>query len=362
MGNCASAAELLEKQEIDENVVYVVDEEGPISEQDGTRKIASLFSRRGMKGPNQDTAILCQGFGKENGIFCGVFDGHGRMGHMISRLVRDYLPFLILSQRNNYFLSRNNSNFNDNDSNDSDSHKEHDTPCLNSQMFEEWKQACINALKAMDCELRIKPGLDCSFSGTTAVYIIKQGKDLIIANLGDSRAILARVSEQGYIEAKQLTTDFKPAIPEEAERIKKHHGRVFCLRDEPTVARVWLPDENYPGLAMSRSLGDLQLKHYGVISTPQVIYHRITDRDLFIVLATDGVWDVLRNDQVVSTVCNTKNKMEASRVIVEEAVQTWKTKFPASKRDDCTAACLFLNDYKQFNEKKHGIASADKKL
>jgi serine/threonine protein phosphatase PrpC len=76
---------------------------------------------------------------------------------------------------------------------------------------------------------------------------------------------------------------------EEAERIKKHHGRVFSLRDEPSVARVWLPDESYPGLAMSRSLGDFQLKHYGVISTPQVAYHRITDRDLFIVLATDGV-------------------------------------------------------------------------
>lgn len=59
MGNCASA-EYLEKQEIDENVVYMVDEEAPISEKDGTRKIASLFSQRGKKGPNQDTAILCQ--------------------------------------------------------------------------------------------------------------------------------------------------------------------------------------------------------------------------------------------------------------------------------------------------------------
>lgn len=62
MGNCASAAEYLEKQEkeIDENVVYVIDAEGPISEQDGTRKIASLYSRKGKKGPNQDAAILCQ--------------------------------------------------------------------------------------------------------------------------------------------------------------------------------------------------------------------------------------------------------------------------------------------------------------
>ncbi|XP_078177239.1 protein phosphatase 2C family protein [Carex rostrata] len=345
MGNCASA-EYLEKQEIDENVVYMVDEEAPISEKDGTRKIASLFSQRGKKGPNQDTAILCQGFGKENGIFCGVFDGHGRMGHVISRLVRDYLPFSILSQRNNSFLSRDESNFSDENSDCCVGLEAHDTRCSNLAMFEDWKQACINAMKAVDCELRFKPGLDSSFSGTTAVYIIKQGKDLIIANLGDSRAILASISEDGCLQAKQLTTDFKPNIPQEAERIKKHHGRVFSLRDEPSVARVWLPDENYPGLAMSRSLGDFQLKHHGVICTPQVVYHRITDRDLFIVLASDGVWDVLRNEQVVSTVYNTKNKLEASRAIVEEAVHAWKSKYPSSKIDDCTAACLFLNDNK----------------
>jgi serine/threonine protein phosphatase PrpC len=118
-----------------------------------------------------------KGFGKENGIFCGVFDGHGRMGHLISRLVRDYLPFSILTQRNNYFLSRDESNSSDDGYDDGDccsAHGPQNTCKSNSEMFEEWKQACVNALKAMDCELRLKPGLDCSFSGTTAVYIIKQ--------------------------------------------------------------------------------------------------------------------------------------------------------------------------------------------
>lgn len=125
--------------------------------------------------------FCAKGFGKENGIFCGVFDGHGRTGHVISRLVRDFLPFSILSQRNNYFLSRNESNSSDDgyDDDDDDSRGgQHNTCCSNSEMFEEWKQACVNALKAMDCELRLKPGLDCSFSGTTAVHIIKQVRNL----------------------------------------------------------------------------------------------------------------------------------------------------------------------------------------
>jgi hypothetical protein len=74
------------------------------------------------------------------------------------------------------------------------------------------------------------------------------------------------------------------------------------------------------------------------------------------------VWDVLRNEHVVSIAYNTKNKMDASRAIVEEAVHAWKTKFPTSKIDDCTAACLFLNDNEQFNKKKHDPTSVVNKI
>lgn len=133
-------------------------------------------------GINNFDVFSVKGFGKENGIFCGVFDGHGRMGHVISRLVRDYLPFSILSQRNNSFHSRDESNFSDENSDCRVGLEAHDTRCSNLAMFEDWKQACINAMKAVDCELRFKPGLDSSFSGTTAVYIIKQvHKKLLLA-------------------------------------------------------------------------------------------------------------------------------------------------------------------------------------
>lgn len=75
----------------------------------------------------------------------------------------------------------------------------------------------------------------------------------------------------------------------EAERIRRCRGRVFALRDEPEVARVWLPNCNSPGLAMARAFGDFCLKEFGIISVPEVSYRRITERDEFIVLATDGV-------------------------------------------------------------------------
>lgn len=75
----------------------------------------------------------------------------------------------------------------------------------------------------------------------------------------------------------------------EAERIKRCKGRVFALQDEPEVSRVWLPFDNAPGLAMARAFGDFCLKEYGVISIPEVSHRILTERDEFIVLASDGV-------------------------------------------------------------------------
>ena len=67
------------------------------------------------------------------------------------------------------------------------------------------------------------------------------------------------------------------------------NGRVFCLDDEPGVHRVWLPDEELPGLAMSRAFGDYCIKDFGLISVPEVTQRNISSRDQFVVLATDGV-------------------------------------------------------------------------
>lgn len=55
------------------------------------------------------------------------------------------------------------------------------------------------------------------------------------------------------------------------------------------MARLWLPNANSPGLAMARAFGDFCLKDFGLISVPEISYRRITEKDEFIVLATDGV-------------------------------------------------------------------------
>lgn len=82
---------------------------------------------------------------------------------------------------------------------------------------------------------------------------------------------------------------FTLSLTAEAERIRKCKGRVFALQDEPEVSRVWLPNNDSPGLAMARAFGDFCLKDFGLISVPDMSYRCVTEKDEFIVLATDGV-------------------------------------------------------------------------
>lgn len=55
------------------------------------------------------------------------------------------------------------------------------------------------------------------------------------------------------------------------------------------MQRVWLPFDDAPGLAMARAFGDFCLKEYGVISIPEFSHRILSDRDKFVVLASDGV-------------------------------------------------------------------------
>ncbi|KAL0330415.1 UNVERIFIED_CONTAM: putative protein phosphatase 2C 72 [Sesamum radiatum] len=302
MGICASISSSVMHDDTygHENAVYY---RGLSLNANESQRIGSTYSHTGSKGLNQDSAILFQGYGIENGGFGAVFDGHGKNGHISERLESDQSG--------------------------------------PSKNFLKWKEACVSAFKVMDKEIKLLDSLDCSCSGSTAVVVVKQGEDLVIANLGDSRAVLGTRTENG-ISAVQLTTDFKPGVHSEAERIRKFKGRVLALKEEPHIQRVWLPYDDSPGLAMSRAFGDFVLKNHGIIAIPDVSYHRLSPNDQFLVLASDGVWDVLSNDEVVSIVSVVSSEEAAAKAVVDAAVASWKHKFPNSKRDDCTVICLFL--------------------
>nr|AAC36699.1 protein phosphatase-2C [Mesembryanthemum crystallinum] len=296
----------------------------------------SVHSQKGGKGVNQDAAILCQGFGSEDGVFCGVFDGHGKFGHVVSKIVRQRLPVLLLDEKIAVAPADTESDDDSTQGGLSSSEKK----------FFDWEEACVKTFEEMDKELKHTKKADFSFSGTTAVVVLKQAQDFFIANLGDSRAVLGTKTENG-VTPLQLTTDLKPGTPDEADRIRKSNGRVFALREEPGVERAWLPRIQCPGIAMSRCFGDFVMKKHGLISTPVVTHHSITSDDLFIVLATDGVWDVLSNEEVISIVTKVEKEEMAAQALVDAALVAWKTKLPYGKPDDCTALCLFLQNKDQ---------------
>ncbi|KAG6647471.1 hypothetical protein I3843_07G079500 [Carya illinoinensis] len=325
----------------------------------GSSEVASLFTQQGKKGTNQDAMIVWENFGsRTDTVFCGVFDGHGPYGHMVAKRVRDSLPLKLsahwevniksddvlkeislntagsVNSEDTPFISADEESRPSIDLDEADKHPE---------IFQVLKESFLKAFRVMDRELRMHPSIDSFCSGTTAVTVIKQGQDLVIGNVGDSRAVLGMRDKDDSLIAVQLTVDLKPNLPAEAERIRKCRGRVFALQDEPEVARVWLPNNDSPGLAMARAFGDFCLKDFGLISVPDISYRRITEKDEFIVLATDGIWDVLSNKEVVDIVSSSPTQSSAARYLVESAVRAWRFKYPTSKIDDCAVVCLFLD-------------------
>lgn len=127
------------------------------------------------------------------------------------------------------------------------------------------------------CELRT-PQRDAV--GSTAVVAVVTTDKIVVPNCGDSRAVLCR---NGV--AIPLSSDHKPDRPDELDRILAAGGRVIYW-DGARVLGV---------LAMSRAIGDNYLKAY-VISEPEVtVMERNTD-DECLILATDGLWDVVSNE------------------------------------------------------------------
>lgn len=311
----------------------------------GKSQSSCLFTQQGQKGINQDAMIVWEDFISDDVTFLGVFDGHGPYGHLVARRVRDVLPVKLLS----YYHSFRSRKARSKPSCFRSSSRKYEAADSTSSCFIEnqldtlWRDVFLKSYKVMDKELHSAGNLDCFCSGSTAVTILKQGTTLFIANIGDSRAILGSRDSNGSMMALQLTVDLKPDLPKEAERIKECNGRVFAMRDEPDVSRVWLPHDNAPGLAMARAFGDFCLKNYGVISVPEFARRDLTERDLFIVLASDGVWDVLSNEEVVRIVSSAQPRSLAGRFVVEAAAREWKHKYPTSRMDDCAVVCLFLD-------------------
>jgi len=189
--------------------------------------------------------------------------------------------------------------------------------------------------------------MDCTFSGTTCVCAVKIDRRLYVSNIGDSRAVLCHQSPDYYLTAIPLSQDQKPDTPGEKERLIAAGGRVASLAGmgENMPPRLWLANDDVPGLGVSRSIGDTVSQTIGVIQVPEVKTYDLQDGDVFAVWASDGVWEFLTNEQVVSLVWNYKYDLEeAAKQLVTEARRQWQTK-EEDAIDDITCVIVgFGND------------------
>ncbi|KAH6808658.1 Protein phosphatase 2C family protein [Perilla frutescens var. frutescens] len=292
------------------------------------------YSKRGKKGLNQDCFVVWEEFGcQEDMDFCGVFDGHGPWGHFVSKTVRELMPPLLLCSWQEAVEVN---------ARDLDCILESEKKQI---QFDIWEQSFYKTCAAVDQELEHCPAIDSFYSGSTALALVRQGDLMIVANVGDSRAVLATTSDDGSLAATQLTTDLKPNLPHERKRIEKSRGMVYSCPDEPGVHRVWLPNGQTvrgPGLAVSRAFGDYFIKDFGLISEPEIIQRSISSRDQFAILATDGVWDVISNQEAVEIVASTE-RAESAKRLVEYAVCAWKQRGRSAVMDDISVVCLFFH-------------------
>ncbi|KAK9835427.1 hypothetical protein WJX84_011751, partial [Apatococcus fuscideae] len=142
--------------------------------------------------------------------------------------------------------------------------------------------------------------------GACALAALICGSTLHIANAGDCRAVLC---SQG--EAVQLSTDHTADVIAERDRIKASGGLLYQVAGGWRIGRA--------GIQVSRSLGDAELKADGLISAPEVTQRLLTEADEFLILASDGLWERMSNEQACGLVHDTVKEagMAAKRLATE---------------------------------------------
>lgn len=229
---------------------------------------------QGWRPSMEDDYVATRGFGKESGFagtgLFGVFDGHGGKG--VASFCAKHLPKAVAKGQASASA---------------------DAMLKSFQLLDESLADAAKSLPSSD-------GAHPDRVGCTAAACLVRHNELVVANAGDSRLVLSRNGR-----AIDLSTDHKPGQPEEAQRIAAAGGFVVAQQfGTHVIHRV------NGELSLSRAIGDLRYKKDAsrghadqmVTCVPEVrTYARQSDQE-FLVIACDGIWDVLSSQDVVNRV------------------------------------------------------------
>ncbi len=274
----------------------VIDEAGP-----EPAKKTFAFSEMGhgkKKTECQDTSCIMENFYKDM-TFLAVYDGHGTHGRLASELANSYIQKYLMDNKE-YLYSLDGED----------------------DMTTFFKKMCNGCQEEF-----VSSKTDYQLSGTCAVGVLLKEGTAYTANLGDSRAVIGSCSPEETC-ALEISIDHKPTREGEKERILRSGGKIErSMIDDKEVGpyRVWRADEDVPGIAITRSLGDLVAHSIGVAAEPEVTAKDIDADDKFIVMGSDGVWDVMSSAEAVGFILSLpiSEKEGAAKKMVMECRERW---------------------------------------
>ena len=238
------------------------------------------FDGEEPKENNQDNYFIFKNFAEHKDyIYMSVCDGHGVEGHFVSEFIKEVLP---------YYMSENLK----------------DKDILNQK--EITHQIITETFLIVNNMLVANENINSLFSGTTCVSVIFTPERLIVPNIGDSRAVLARFDrDSGKYKAIELSRDHKPTEKDEAKRIYENDGRIQPFTEDGEFVgpqRVWIKEEEVPGLAMTRSFGDRVAATVGVMSEPEIKEFDFNENDKYMIIASDGIWEFISSQECVDII------------------------------------------------------------
>lgn len=171
-------------------------------------------------------------------------------------------------------------------------------------------EAFLRVDAALAAELQIYGNASLMMVGTTAtVALLRDGIELVVGSVGDSRALLCRKGK-----VRKLTDDHTPERKDEKQRIRRSGG--FVSWNSVGQANV------NGRLAMTRSIGDFDLKKSGVIAQPDTTRTLLQHaHDSFLVLTTDGINFIMTNQEICDVISQCHDPNEAANIIAEQALQ-----------------------------------------
>jgi serine/threonine protein phosphatase PrpC len=162
------------------------------------------------------------------------------------------------------------------------------------------KESISKSFYKIDEELKF---YDSDNVGSTATVIIIKDNIIYCGNVGDSKAYIVYKEK-----VEQISVDHKCINEKEKERIIKCGGKIVKNRVNGQ-------------LILSRTLGDKAIKKFGVICEPDINEIKVNNDINFIVLASDGVWDVINDNELFELSKKFKNADEFCKEIVKESIK-----------------------------------------